>query len=70
MDLDDRKSSVGLYRDPFIDAEWIDSSIYVVRTNAQLSHEIVTSTRNKESQIMLVRGPSGIGKGAFKHALR
>lgn len=69
MDLDEWKSTVGLYKDPFIDSEWIDQSIYVSRTNRALLSEVISSTKNRESQIMLITGPYGIGKGAFKHAL-
>jgi len=69
MELDEWKLTVGLYRDAFIDSEWIDPSIYVSRTNKALLDEVATSTKNRESQIMLITGPYGIGKGAFKHAL-
>ena len=69
MDVEEWKSAVGFYRDAFIDSEWIDPSIYVSRTNRALLNEVVTSTKNRESQIMLTTGPYGIGKGAFKHAL-
>lgn len=68
MDLEDWRSAVGLYRNPFKDAEWIDPSIYVFRTNKTLLREVATSTKNRECQIMLIIGPHGIGKGAFKHA--
>jgi len=68
MDLEDWCSTVGLYKNPFRDAEWIDPSIYVFRTNSLLLREVATSTKNRECQIMLIVGPHGIGKGAFKHA--
>jgi type II secretory pathway predicted ATPase ExeA len=69
IDLDEWKSLAGFYKDPFIDSEWIDQSVYVLRPNGALLNEVSESTKNRESQIMLVRGPYGIGKGAFKHAL-
>jgi len=69
MNVEDWRSAVGLYKDSFIDAEWIDPSIYVARTNAALLSEVAASTKNRECQIMLVTGPYGIGKGALKHAL-
>jgi type II secretory pathway predicted ATPase ExeA len=69
MNLQDWKSGAGIYRDAFIDSEWIDPSVYVSRTNGELLDELLVSSQNRESQIMLVTGPYGIGKGAFKHAL-
>ena len=64
------KSSVGMYRDPFIDSEWLGPSLYVWRTNGGLLKELYDSILKSESQIMLVTAPYGFGKGAFKHALQ
>jgi len=41
MDLEEWKSNVGLYRDSFVDSEWIDQSIYVSRTNGALMNEVI-----------------------------
>ena len=70
MNIAEWRSSVGIYKDPFIDSELIDPSVYVRRTNASLLQEVITSTENRESQIMLITGPWGWGKGAFKRTFQ
>lgn len=69
MDLPDWLAGAGIGENPYRDAEWLSGAAYVWRTNRESIIDISNSFFSKESQIMLVVGDFGLGKGALKHAV-
>ena len=69
MDLPDWLAGAGIQDNPYRDAEWLSEDTYVWRTNRESIIDIGNSFFSKESQIMLVVGDFGLGKGALKHAV-